>query len=110
MKKAFTVLGMIVGICFVVLGYKILSMEVRYEYITVPSYVTKFGADFYTEIYQVTHAAGGNTGKLIQTTADTAAIVKDGFAYLLMALGATDFCAFGIALSNGKSKRNDLNS
>ena len=91
MKKKvnfFCIIGILAGLAAIYFGYTFLSMYSGYSVD-----IKKYGADFYSDIYDATRVAGAN----IRTLAN---IVRQGFGYLLMLLGATDVCFFGYKLTD----------
>ena len=89
MKKAFSTIGIIVGIAIVVMGIVVLRLKTGETYVES----TSFKGDFYTYSYRATRIAAQNIGYLAQ-------IVSKGIGFLLMAIGVTDICVFGCKLAD----------
>ena len=89
--------GILVGVAAIVIGFCFLQRKF-YD----PQYLDsiKFGADFYTEIYNANrriHALLGNINDLIE-------YVKKGFGITFILAGAIDICVFGSKLRFCKIK------
>lgn len=87
MKKAnqiLAVLGVICGITTIIFGSKVLKAD----YGAWQDMAVWFGADFYTESYQAIARAANNVLEMTK-------ILRSGFAYLLMSVGAFEVLYFG---------------
>ena len=92
MKKIFCVIGIIVGMIIIILGFVVLGLDTGSSYISS----AEFGADFYTYCYKAIKIAADNVISM-------AKIVNRGIAFLLIAIGATDICIFGYKLVDEKN-------
>lgn len=87
MKKAnqiLAVLGVICGITTIIFG----STVLKADYGAWQDMAVWFGADFYTESYQAIARAANNVLEMTK-------ILRSGFAYLLMSVGAFETLYFG---------------
>ncbi len=89
MKKIFSIVGIAVGAMIIIFGIVMIGMSIGSSYLLS----TEFGADFYTYSYRATKAAADNVRALSR-------IAREGFGFLLIAIGATDVCAFGCKLAD----------
>ena len=81
-KKIISLVGGIIGIVFVVLGFMVYQSEL---YCNIESYA--FGADFYTEVY--------NAARLTPLSIVNAAnAITEALGILIMAIGALSACYF----------------
>lgn len=94
MKKTFCTAGIVAGAIIVIFGFIVLSLDTGYSGLES----TSFGGDFYTYSYRATRVAA-------QNVCDLAEIVKKGFSFILIALGATDICFFGSKLPEKAEKK-----
>ncbi len=94
MKKTFCVWGIVFGIIIVVFGIFVMMQNPGSNNMVS----TSFGADFYTYSYKATHEAAENIYYLSH-------IVRIGISLLLISIGITDICAFGVAMSNDSNKQ-----
>ena len=76
------IIGMIVGIVIVIAGFCVMNPNKS----SIGQHIT-FGADFYTEIYDVTREVGGAVNTATQS-------ICKAIGWLIVALGAIDFCYF----------------
>lgn len=83
--KIIAVIGILAGVAIVVLGF-----------VTMDAYSgswantsTSFGGDFYTYSYQATAKAVNNVDNLGE-------LMANAMGYLLIAIGLTDICFFGL--------------
>ena len=83
-KKIFCILGIICGLVICILGFVITDEFYGYD----PDIYNRYGADFYTDIYQATASAAVNVDRLGE-------MISAAFCYLLLAIGLTDICYFG---------------
>ena len=89
--------GLLTGVAAIFVGISLLKQEF-YTVATLDE--LKFGADFYTEMYDVTrriHALLTNINDLIE-------YVKTGFGYLFVFGGIIDICVFASKLSFTENK------
>lgn len=80
----FAILGCLIGIIAIYMGFSILNGETAVSY---DDGGMRFGADFYTEIHDVTRDVFISSLRIHET-------IKMGFGWGLMALGALGFCYF----------------
>lgn len=85
MKQVLAFIGVVCGLATIVIGFNLLNAD----YGAWQSMTVSFGADFYTYSYEATARAANNVLEM-------AKILRSGFAYLLMALGALGSLYFGI--------------
>jgi Zn-dependent protease len=84
MKKYVCLMGVLVGIVITVMGISVLIMPSATHYVS--DYT--FGADFYTEIYNVSRYT-------LKAIGEMAEIIQRGIGFMLLAIGLTDICIFG---------------
>ena len=95
MKRAFSIIGIIVCIAIIFMGINLLSVKIELE----SAAFALFGADFYTEIYSATRYAANN----IKTLAE---FIYTVMAYLMISVGSIGFCFFCVKL--GETKKDSL--
>lgn len=83
-KQILAALGIICGITTIIFGIKILNAD----YGAWQDMAVWFGGDFYTESYQAIARAANNVLEMTK-------ILRSGFAYMLMSLGALETLYFG---------------
>ena len=86
LKKATSVIGIIVGVIIIIIGF---SLQNTSNY-SIGEQI-KFGADFYTEMYDVTKDVGRAINHAIN---DLICAV----GWLIISIGAIDICFFGFKL------------
>ncbi len=96
-KKIISVLGIMIGITIIIVGINVKDVEYsRADTGGIGRYIT-FGADFYTEIYNVTkdvgYAVNNNTIALNNIT-NVLANICNAIGWLIIAIGTTDICFF----------------
>lgn len=82
-KQKMCVVGAVVGVVIIIIGFCVMNPETY----TVGDPFIKFGADFYTEIYDVTRAVGGAMQRNYTN-------ICNAIGWLIVALGAMDVCYF----------------
>jgi len=83
-RRFLATLGIICGIITILFGFHVLAAD----YGGWKDMTIQFGADFYTESYQATAQSANNILHM-------AKILRNGFSYLLMSLGAFEALYFG---------------
>ena len=86
-KRTASIIGIIVGIIIVIIGFSVQSTS---TYSIGKS--LKFGADFYTEIYDVTKSVGYAINRTIND-------LICAIGWLIVSLGVIDICFFGYKLA-----------
>ena len=82
-------IGVIVGIVIIIIGCMIMNPETY----TIGEPFLTFGADFYTEIYDVTQSVGTAVQRAYKN-------ICNAIGWLIIAIGAMDLCYFGYKFSN----------
>lgn len=91
MRRIISVLGLLAGFGIIYIGFDIVDSYFWTD--TVGSHIS-FGADFYTEIYDVTRQVGN------AVVENTQALERlyDGIGWLIISIGAVDVFAFAYLL------------
>lgn len=82
-KRMASILGIALGVVILIVGFSVMGPE---QY-TIGDPFMKFGADFYTEIYDVTRAAG----LAVQTAYEN---ICNAIGWLIVAIGLSDIAYF----------------
>ena len=95
-KKLVSIIGIIVGVIIIIIGF---SLQDTSNYSIGES--IKFGADFYTEMYDVTKDVGRAINYAIN---DLICAVS----WLIIAIGAVDICFFAYSYAKALETSNHL--
>ena len=92
-KKTASSIGIILGIAIIVIGFFVQGISIEVSTRTIGSDI-RFGADFYTEIYDVTRDVGFAVNKTSTAVAEAAEGVCDAIGWLIIAIGVFDIAYF----------------
>lgn len=98
-KKVTCVIGILVGIAIMIVGFCLQDTSTY----SIGEYNMKFGADFYTEIYDVT----GDVGRAINYAIND---LICAIGWVIISLGAIDLCYFAFKLAQCKDGQVKENS
>ena len=87
MRRLVAILGIIVGFVIIVIGINYVNTYIWTD--TVGSYL-RFGADFYTEMYDVTREVGA----AINRNTRGISMVCEAIGWLIVSIGAIDVVGF----------------
>ena len=93
-KKSVSIIGMIVGAIIIIIGFLLQNTSLY----SIGEFIT-FGADFYTEMYEVTIEVGEAINKAIN---DLICAVS----WLIISLGAIDICFFAYKFAKASEASN----
>ena len=82
-KKVASIIGIVLGIAIIIIGVSVMNPEIY----TVGDPIMKFGADFYTEIYDVTREVGGAVQRAYKN-------ICNAIGWLIVAIGLVDIAYF----------------
>ena len=88
-KKAASIIGIILGIAIIIVGFCVQGISIERYSSSIGSDI-KFGADFYTEIYDVTRDVGYAVNNAKNTIVDAIESVCDAIGWLIVAIGLVD--------------------
>lgn len=95
--KVASIIGIIVGIVILILGLFIQNVSYDTESTESIGKSIKFGADFYTEMYDVTRDTGlavNNTTKAINNAVEVLSKICAAIGWLIVSIGAADISFF----------------
>ncbi len=92
-KKGASIFGLLIGIAIVVVGICLLDINFYRSSATVGRDI-RFGADFYTEMYDVTRDVGYQVSQIDGTIAAATRWMCQAIGWLIISLGAIDMCYF----------------
>ena len=98
-KQAVCILGVILGIGIIIAGIAVMNPETY----TIGEPFIKFGADFYTEIYDVTRSVGGAVQRNYKN-------ICNAIGWLIISLGAIDISYFLLKLVDTDKQENGQNT
>lgn len=93
-KKSLSIFGIIVGIIIIIIGFYVQNISVDSSDTNVGSSYMKFGADFYTEMYDVTRDVGLAINNAQENICNAVERICDAIGWLIISIGAIDFCFF----------------
>ena len=93
-KKSLSIFGIIVGIVIIIIGFCVQNISVDSSETNVGSSYMKFGADFYTEMYDVTRDVGLAINNAQENICNAVERICDAIGWLIISLGAIDICLF----------------
>ena len=93
-EKGLPIFGIIIGIVIIIIGFCVQDIRVDSSDTTVGSSNMKFGADFYTEIYDVTRDVGLAINNAQENICNAVERICDAIGWLIISLGAVDICFF----------------
>jgi hypothetical protein len=93
-KKSLSIFGIIVGIVIIIIGFYVQNISVDSSDANVGSSYMKFGADFYTEMYDVTRDVGLAINNAQENICNAVERICDAIGWLIISLGAIDICFF----------------
>lgn len=86
-KKTASVIGIILGIAIIIVGFGVQGISVDSSSNSVGSSYMKFGADFYTEIYDVTKDVGDAVNNAQKNICNALEKVCDAIGWLIVVIG-----------------------
>ena len=93
-KKTASIIGIILGIAIIIIGFCVQGISVEAEGADVGSSYMKFGADFYTEIYDVTRDVGIAVNRAQRNICGAVESVCGAIGWLIVAIGLVDIAYF----------------
>ena len=100
-KKVTSIVGLALGVLILVIGIMVQCIEVPTAGVTVGSYM-RFGADFYTEMYDVTRDVGSAINNAQRNVGDALESVCDAIGWLIFAIGLVDIAYFVRKMFDGE--------
>ena len=92
-KKTASIIGIVLGIAIIIVGFCVQGISIERYSSSIGSDI-KFGADFYTEIYDVTRDVGGAVNNAKNAIVDAVEGVCDAIGWLIVAIGLVDIAYF----------------
>lgn len=92
-KQVACIFGLVMGLAIIFAGVCVQGISVEIHNGSIGRDIA-FGADFYTEMYDVTRDVGYAVNGTKAAIADAAEGVCDAIGWLIIALGVIDFCYF----------------
>ena len=93
-KKTASIIGIVLGIAIIIVGFCVQGISVDAAGADVGNSYMKFGADFYTEIYDVTRDVGLAMNRAQRNICGAVESVCDAIGWLIVALGLFDIAYF----------------
>lgn len=93
-KEQVNKIGIIIGVIIVIIGFFVQGIKIESSDYSVGEYGTKFGADFYTEIYDVTRDVGISVNKTRENVCHGLERVCDAIGWLIVVIGVLDILHF----------------
>lgn len=97
-KKNSCITGIIVGVVIIFIGLLVQATDISHEGKLVGDSSTRFGANFYTEMYQVTLDTGYAVNNAQKNICKGLESVCNAIGWLIVAVGAFTACHFSKAL------------
>ena len=97
-KKIASIIGGVLGAVIIIIGFCVMGISVEPYSITIGSDI-KFGADFYTEMYDVTRDVGRAINSTRFTLVNAVEGVCDAIGWLIVAIGLVDLAYFGLKVA-----------
>ena len=92
-KKIASIIGIVLGVAIIIVGFCVQGVSVDVSSSSIGRYIT-FGADFYTEMYDVTRDVGFAINGAKHSIADAAESVCNAIGWLIVAIGLFDIAYF----------------
>ena len=92
-KQTASIIGIVLGIAIIIVGFCVQGISTERHTTTIGSNI-KFGADFYTEMYDVTRDVGHAINNAKNTIGDAVEGVCDAIGWLIVAIGLFDIAYF----------------
>lgn len=106
-KKVFAVIGMVVCVVFILMGFSVLGRENEcstvYRSGSYTSGYGTFGADFYTYSNNNAAEAAGAARITANNIYELYALLTDVFGWLFVFAGLIGFCQFGVVFAESKA-------
>ena len=100
-KKTASSIGIILGIAIIIVGFCVQGISIEIYHRSIGRDIA-FGADFYTEMYDVTRDVGYAVNGTKTAIAEAAEGVCDAIGWLIVAIGLVDIAYFVYKMSSFK--------
>ena len=102
-KKTASIIGIALGIVIIIVGLCVQGISVDVSSSSIGRDIA-FGADFYTEMYDVTRDVGFALNGAKHSIADAAESVCNAIGWLIVAVGLLDVAYFGYKMASDEEK------
>lgn len=96
-----SIIGIVLGIAIIIIGFGVQGISMDASKVPVGSYM-RFGADFYTEMYDVTRDVGSAINNAQKNICVAVEGVCDAIGWLIVAVGLFDVAYFVYKMASGK--------